>query len=55
METKKNTNAAYESPVIETVELVLEGSVLNGSVLNGDSTGVGGGGTIGGSDSDLEG
>jgi len=31
METKKNTNAAYESPAIETVELVLEGSVLNGS------------------------
>lgn len=38
METKKNTNAAYESPAIETVELVLEGSVLDGA-----STGVGGG------------
>lgn len=39
METKKNTNAAYESPVIETVELVLEGSVLQNS-----PGGVGGGG-----------
>lgn len=50
METKKNTNAAYESPAIETVELILEGSVLDGA-----STGVGGGGNIGGSDSELDG
>lgn len=31
METKKNTKVAYESPVIETVELVLEGAVLDNS------------------------
>lgn len=41
METKKNTNAAYESPAIETVELVLEGSVLNSD--SGASGGTGDG------------
>ena len=44
METKKNTNAAYESPAIETVELVLEGSVLSdspGGNAGGDAGGTG--------------
>lgn len=43
METKKNTNAAYESPAIETVELVLEGSVLNGDSGTSGGTGSGSG------------
>jgi len=50
METKKNTNAAYESPAIETVELVLEESVLSF-----DSNTSGGGGNIDDSDSELDG
>ena len=46
MKTEMNTNAAYETPVMETVELVLEGAVLT------DSTGGTGSGSIGGDESD---
>ena len=50
METKKNTNAAYESPAIETVELVLEGSVLNGDSNVAGGGGINTGGEIGSDD-----
>lgn len=46
MKTEKNKNVAYETPVMETVELVLEGAVLT------DSTGGTGSGSIGGDESD---
>lgn len=45
MKTEKNKNVAYETPVMETVELVLEGAVLEGS------TGVGGGTDFGDTES----
>ena len=45
METKRNEKVAYEAPAIETVELVVEGAVLSDS-------GVGGSGSLDGSDSD---
>lgn len=35
MKTEKNKNVAYETPVMETVELVLEGAVLDGSTGGG--------------------
>ena len=31
MKTVRNEKVAYETPVIETVELVVEGSILNDS------------------------
>ena len=45
MKTEKNTTVAYETPVMETVELVLEGAVLDAS-----PGGVGGGGYNPGTD-----
>jgi hypothetical protein len=44
MKTEKNKNVAYETPVMETVELVLEGAVLDNSP---------GGNAGGGTDEDI--